>query len=144
MRFMIFRMADKDTEAGVMPTEELFAVMGSYMEEMHKAGIVRGGEGLQPTAKGARLKFSKGKPKVIDGPFTESKELIAGYLIIEVPSREEAIRWMKRWPALDADGNVTLEIRQIYEADDFGEAFTPELREREERMRQELEEKEKK
>ena len=144
MRFMIFRMADKDTEAGVMPTEELFAVMGSYMEEMHKAGIVRGGEGLQPTAKGARLKFSKGKPKVIDGPFTESKELIAGYLIIEVPSREEAIRWMKRWPALDADGNVTLEIRQIYEAEDFGEAFTPELREREERMRQEMEEKEKK
>lgn len=144
MRFMIFRMADKDTEAGVMPTEELFASMTTYMEEMHKAGIVRGGEGLQPTAKGARLKFSKGKPKVIDGPFTESKELIAGYLIIEVPSREEAIRWMKRWPALDADGNVTLEIRQIYEADDFGEAFTPELREREERMRQEMEEKEKK
>ena len=144
MRFMIFRMADKDTEAGVMPTEELFASMTTYMEEMHKAGIVRGGEGLQPTSKGARLKFSKGKPKVIDGPFTESKELIAGYLIIEVPSREEAIRWMKRWPALDADGNVTLEIRQIYEADDFGEAFTPELREREERMRQEMEEKEKK
>ena len=144
MRFMIFRMADKDTEAGVMPTEELFASMTTYMEEMHKAGIVRGGEGLQPTAKGARLKFSKGKPKVIDGPFTESKELIAGYLILEVPSREEAIRWMKRWPALDADGNVTLEIRQIYEADDFGEAFTPELREREERMRQEMEEKEKK
>ena len=141
MRFMIFRMADKDTEAGVMPTEELFAVMGSYMEEMHKAGLVRGGEGLQPTAKGARLKFSKGKPKVIDGPFTESKELIAGYLIIEVPSREEAIRWMKRWPALDADGNVTLEIRQIYEAEDFGEAFTPELREREERMRKEMGEK---
>ena len=144
MRFMIFRMADKDTEAGVMPTEELFSSMTTYMEEMHKAGIVRGGEGLQPTSKGARLKFSKGKPKVIDGPFTESKELIAGYLIIEVPSREEAIRWMKRWPALDADGNVTLEIRQIYEADDFGEAFTPELREREERMRQEMEEKEKK
>ena len=141
MRFMIFRMADKDTEAGVMPKEELFAAMGSYMEEMHKAGIVRGGEGLQPTSKGARLKFSKGKPKVIDGPFTESKELIAGYLIIEVPSREEAIGWMKRWPALDADGNVTLEIRQIYEAEDFGEEFTPELREREERMRQELEKK---
>ena len=141
MRFMIFRMADKDTEAGVMPTEELFAVMGSYMEEMHKAGIVRGGEGLQPTSKGVRLKFSKGKPTVIDGPFAESKELVAGYLIIEVPSREEAIRWMKRWPALDAGGNVTLEIRQIYEAEDFGEAFTPELREREERMRQEMEKK---
>jgi hypothetical protein len=128
MRFMIFRMADQDTEAGVLPQEELFAAMTSYMEEMHKAGIVRGGEGLQPTSKGARLKFSKGKPKVIDGPFTESKELIAGYLIIEVPSREEAIRWMKRWPALDADGNVTLEIRQVYEAEDFGEAFTLELR----------------
>jgi hypothetical protein len=139
MRFMIFRMADKDTEAGVMPTQELFAAMTSYMEEMHKAGIVRGGEGLQPTSKGARLKFSKGKPAVIDGPFTESKELIAGYLIIEVPSREEAIRWMKRWPTLDADGNVTLEIRQIYEAEDFGEEFTPELREREERMRREIE-----
>ena len=137
MRFMIFRMADKDTEAGVMPTEELFAAMGSYMEEMHKAGIVRGGEGLQPTSKGARLKFSRGKPAVLDGPFTESKELIAGYLIIEVPSREEAIGWMKRWPPLDADGNVTLEIRQIYEAADFGEEFTPELREREERMREE-------
>jgi hypothetical protein len=141
MRFMIFRMADKDTEAGVMPKEELFAVMGNYMEEMHKAGIVRGGEGLKPTSKGVRLKFSKGKPKVIDGPFTESKELVAGYLIIEVPSREEAIRWMKRWPALDADGNVTLEIRQIYEAEDFGAEFTPELREREERMRQEIGEK---
>ena len=141
MRFMIFRMADKDTEAGVMPTEELFAAMTSYMEEMHKAGIVRGGEGLQPTSKGARLKFSKGRPKVIDGPFTESKELIAGYLVIEVPSREEAIRWMKRWPALDADGNVTLEIRQIYEAEDFGEELTPELREREERMRKEMGEK---
>jgi hypothetical protein len=141
MRFMIFRMADQDTEAGVLPQEELFAAMTSYMEEMHKAGIVRGGEGLQPTSKGARLKFSKGKPKVIDGPFTESKELIAGYLIIEVPSREEAIRWMKRWPALDADGNVTLEIRQIYEAEDFGEEFTPELREREERMRQDIEKK---
>ena len=115
--------------------------MGNYMEEMHKAGIVRGGEGLKPTSKGVRLKFSKGKPKVIDGPFTESKELVAGYLIIEVPSREEAIRWMKRWPALDADGNVTLEIRQIYEAEDFGAEFTPELREREERMRQDIEKK---
>ena len=141
MRFMILRMADKDTEAGVMPTEELFAAMGSYMEEMSKAGILRGGEGLQPTSKGARLKFSKGKPAVIDGPFTESKELIAGYLLIEVKSKQEAIDWMRRWPALDANGGVQLEIRQIFEAEDFGAEFTPELREREERMRAEIEKK---
>ena len=132
MRFMIFRMADKDTEAGVMPKEELFAAMGSYMEEMHKAGIVRGGEGLQPTSKGARLKFSKGKPAVIDGPFTESKELIAGFWLIQVKDKDEAIAWMKRAPF---GGGVQLEIRQVFEMDDFGPVLTPELREQEARLR---------
>ena len=141
MKFIILVKATRDSEQGVMPPEELFAEMGAYHEELAKAGVLADASGLQPTSKGARLKFSKGKPAVIDGPFTESKELIAGYLIIEVPSREEAIRWMKRWPSLDADGNVTLEIRQIYEAEDFGAEFTPELREREERMRREIGEK---
>lgn len=138
MRFMIIRRADKETEAGVMPSEALLAAMGGYMEEMAKAGILLGGEGLHPTSKGTIVKFAKGKPTVIDGPFAESKELIAGYSMIEVKSKEEALEWVKRWPALDADGSVELEVRQVFEAEDFGAEFTPELREREERMRAEL------
>lgn len=135
MRFMIIRKADKNTEAGVLPTQELLAAMGQYMEEMSKAGILLGGEGLQPTSKGARVTLKGGKATVIDGPFAEAKEVVAGFSIIQVKSKEEAIEWVKRWPR--EDGDVELEIRQVFEADDFGEAFTPELREAEDRMRAE-------
>ena len=137
MRFMILRKADKQTEAGVMPSRQLLEAMGAYMGEMTKAGVILAGDGLKPTAKGARVKFRRGKPTVIDGPFTESKEVIAGYCLIQVASLQEAIDWVKRWPALDADGEVEIEIRPLYEADDFGAEFTPELREAEERMRAE-------
>jgi hypothetical protein len=135
MRFMIIRKADRETEAGVLPTEALVTAMLKYNEEMVNAGVMRAGDGLQPTSKGARIKFSKGKPTVTDGPFAEAKELIAGYSIIEVKSKEEAISWLKRWPTLDGDGEVELELRQLFEADDFGEEFTPELRKQEERLR---------
>jgi hypothetical protein len=135
MRFMIIRKADRDTEAGVMPSEQLLTDMMKYNEEMVNAGVMLAGEGLQPSAKGFRVKFSKGKPKVIDGPFTEAKELIAGFSIIQVRSREEALEWVKRWPASDANGEVELEVRQIFEAEDFGPEFTPELRAKEEELR---------
>ncbi len=133
MRFMILRKADKKTEAGVMPSRELLAAMGAYMEEMGKAGVLLSGDGLQPTSKGARVKFAGGTPTVTDGPFTETKELLAGFCIIQVKSKQEAIDWVKRWPPLD--GDVELEIRQLFEAEDFGEEFTPELREQEEKLR---------
>ena len=139
MRFMIIRKADRDTEAGVMPSEGLLAAMGAYMEEMGKAGVLLGGEGLHPSSKGMRVQFSKGKPTVIDGPFAETKELIAGYSLIQVKSRDEAIEWARRWPAADANGEAVLEIRQIFEAEDFGPEFTPELREAEERLREKVE-----
>lgn len=135
MRFMILRKGDKQTEAGVMPSEQLLAAMGAYIEEMTKAGVMLAGEGLHPTSKGTRVKFRRGKPTVTDGPFTESKEVIAGYCLIEVASKEEAIEWVKRWPALDGDGEVEIEIRPLFEAEDFGAEFTPELREAEERTR---------
>lgn len=138
MRFMIIRKADRQTEAGAMPSEALLTAMGDYMEEMHKAGILRGGEGLKPTSESARVKFRNGKPTVIDGPFTETKELIAGYSLIEVGSKEEALEWMKRWPAEDGEGNVELELRPLYENEDFGEEFTADQREREDRMRAEI------
>ncbi|WP_439893412.1 YciI family protein (plasmid) [Ralstonia sp. 25C] len=138
MRFMVLRLADKDTEASVMPSEELLTVMGKYMEELAKAGVLLGGEGLHPSSRGARVEFHGGKPTVIDGPFTEAKELIAGYTMLQVKSEEEALEWVKRWPALDAGGNVRLEIRRVFEAEDFGAEFTPEAREREERLRAEL------
>jgi len=135
MRFMIIRKADKQTEAGVLPDGHLLAAMARYNEELANAGVFRGGEGLQPSATGARVTFSGGKPVVTDGPFTETKELIAGFTLIEVASREEAIAWVKRWPALDGDGEFEIEIRQVYEAEDFGPALTAELREAEERLR---------
>ncbi|WP_296224579.1 YciI family protein [Ralstonia sp. UBA689] len=138
MRFMVLRLADKDTEAEVMPTEELFTAMGKYMEDLTKAGVLLGGEGLHPTSRGARVEFKDGKPTVIDGPFAEAKELIAGYTMLQVKSMEEALEWAKRWPGLDAGGNVRLEIRRVFEAEDFGAEFTPEAREREERLRAEL------
>ena len=120
MRFMIIRKADKDTEAGVLPSEELIAAMGKYNEELVNAGAMLVGEGLQASSKGARVKFSAGRPRVIDGPFTEAKELIAGYSIIQVNSKEEAIEWVKRWPPIDGDGEVEIEIRQLFELEDFG------------------------
>jgi len=135
MRFMVLRMADKETEAGVMPTEAMLRTMGDYMEEMSKAGVLLAGEGLHPSSKGKKITFSAGKPTVIDGPFTETKELIAGYAMIKVKSEQEALDWVKRWPAMDAGGNVQLELRRVFEDDEFGDEFTPELREREERMR---------
>ena len=135
MRFMIIRRADQQTEAGAMPNEQMLAAMGRYMKEISDAGILLGAEGLKPSSQGARVEFTKGKAKVIDGPFAETKELIAGYLLIETTSIEEAIEWAKRWPAIDVDGNVALEIRQLFEEDDFGEEFTPELRKQEADMR---------
>lgn len=137
MRFMVLRMADRQTEAGMLPDEKLLAVMGKYMEDLGKAGVLLGGEGLKSTSSGARVKFSRGKPRIIDGPFTESKELIGGYLLLQVKSREEAIEWAKRWPPADAEGELLLEIRQLFEAEDFGAEFTPELRAQEERLRAE-------
>lgn len=131
MRFMILLKADETTEAGVLPSEEVLAAMGKYNEELVKAGVLLAAEGLHPSARGARVTFSGGKSTVIDGPFTETKELIAGFWILQVKSKEEAIEWVKRSPL---DGGAQVEIRQVFEAEDFGEAFTPELREAEERM----------
>ena len=137
MRFMIIRKADRDTEAGVMPSEQLLADMMRYNEEMVKAGVMLAGEGLQASSKGARVTFSGGKPTVTDGPFTETKELIAGFWLIEVKSKEEAIEWATRVPFVDGQ----IEIRRVFEASDFGPEFTPELREAEERMRAQIAEK---
>ena len=140
MRVIVMIKANKDTEAGVMPSEELLTAMGKYNEELVKAGVMLAGEGLHPSTKGARVKCSKGKITVTDGPFTETKELICGFWIWQVKSMEEAIEWAKRIPNPDdQDGEV--EIRQVFEASDFGEEFTPELREQEERLRKELESK---
>lgn len=134
MRFMIIRKADEHTEAGELPTEEQLAAMIQYNEEMLKAGVLLDGEGLQPTSKGARVTFRGGRPTVTDGPFTEAKELIAGFTMIQARTKEEALEWVKRWPEPDAE----LELRQVFEADDFGEEFTPELRDQEERQREQL------
>ena len=133
MRFMIIRKADKNTEAGVLPSQELLAAMMKYNEELLKAGVMLQGEGLQPSSKGVRVKLNAGKPTVVDGPFAETKELIAGFTMIQVRSKEEAIEWVKRWPI--EDGNVELEIRQVFEADDFGAEFTPDLRAQEALLR---------
>jgi hypothetical protein len=134
MRFMVMVKANADSEAGVMPSEELLTAMGKYNEELVNAGVMLAGEGLHPSSKGARVHFSGDKRTVTDGPFAESKELIAGFWIWQVGSLEEAIEWAKRCPNPMNEGGE-LEIRQIFEADDFGEAFTPELREQEERLR---------
>ena len=134
MRFMIIVKATNESEAGVMPSEKLLAEMGKYNEELAKAGVMLAGEGLQPTSKGARVKFSGKKRTVVDGPFPETKELIAGFWLIEVRSKEEAIEWVKRAPN-PHEGESEIEIRQVFEAEDFGAEFTPELREQEERIR---------
>jgi len=131
MRFMVLVKASKDSEAGVLPDERILTEMGQYNEELVKAGVLLAAEGLHPSSKGARVKFSGGKRTVIDGPFTEAKELIAGFWLWQVRSKEEAIEWIKRSPF--ADGEV--EIRQVFEAEDFGPAFTPKLREAKERIR---------
>jgi hypothetical protein len=130
MRFAIIRKADEQTEAAAMPTEQLMADMLRYNEEMARAGIMFGGEGLRPSREATRVTFQGGRPTVVDGPFTEAKELIAGFTLINVKSREEAMEWVLRWPEPD----VVLELRPIYEMEDFGEAFTPELREQEQRI----------
>jgi len=129
--------ADKNTEAGVLPDEKILTEMGKFNEELVKAGVMLAGEGLQPSSKGARIKFSGDKRTVVDGPFTESKELIAGFWLWQVKSREEAIEWAKRCPnPTGAEGEI--ELRQVFEAEDFGAEFTPELREQEERLRAEI------
>jgi hypothetical protein len=129
--------ANQDTEAGVMPSEKLLAEMGKYNEELVKAGVMLAGEGLHPSSKGARVKFSGDKRTVTDGPFTETRELIAGFWMFQVKSKEEAIEWVKRCPN-PLEGECEIEIRQVFEAEDFGAEFTPELREAEERMRSQI------
>ncbi len=141
MRFMVLVKASEDSEAGIMPTEEQLADMGKFNEEMVKAGVMLAGEGLHPTSKGARVKFSGSERTVTDGPFTETKELIAGFWLIQVKSREEAIEWIKRCPN-PGPGESEIEIRQVFEAEDFGEEFTPELREQEQRIRAQAEDNE--
>ena len=121
MRFMIIRKADRDTEAGMPPSEELVTAMLAYNDEQIKAGVLVDGAGLQRSEKGARISFSGGKPTIVDGPFAESKELIAGYSIIDVKSKDEAIAWIRRWPPLDGGGNVQLELRHLFSPEDFGE-----------------------
>jgi hypothetical protein len=135
MRFMVIVKATKNSEAGVLPSEELLAEMGKYNEELAKAGVLLAGEGLQPSSKGARIKFSGGKRTVIDGPFAETKELIAGFWLIQAKSKEEAIEWVKRCPDPMPGEESEIEIRQVFEAEDFGDEFTPELREQEQRAR---------
>jgi hypothetical protein len=134
MRFMILVKADQNSEAGVMPDERLLTEMGNFNEELVKAGVMLAGEGLHPSSKGARVQFSGAKRTVTDGPFLETKELIAGFWIWQLNSLEEAIEWVKRCPN-PMGGESEIEIRQIFEADDFGAAFTPELREQEARLR---------
>lgn len=137
MRFMILVKADKNSEAGVLPDEKLLTEMGKFNEELVKAGVMLAGEGLQPSSKGARVKFSGAKRTVIDGPFVETKELIAGYWLWQVKSKEEAIEWVKRCPN-PMKGESEIEIRQVFEAEDFGAEFTPEIRKQEERLRAQM------
>jgi hypothetical protein len=137
MRFMVMVKADKNSEAGVMPSEQLLAEMGQYNEELVKAGVMQAGEGLHPSSKGARVRFSGKDRQVIDGPFAETKELVAGFWIWKCASLQEAIEWVKRCPN-PMLGDSEIEIRQIFEAEDFGEAFTPELREQEDKLREQL------
>ena len=137
MRFMILIKADKASEAGVLPDEKLLTEMGKFNEELVKAGIMLAGEGLQPSSKGARVKFSGKNRTVVDGPFSETKELIAGFWLWQCKSKEEAIEWVKRCPN-PMEGESEVEIRQVFENEDFGAEFTPELREQEDRLRAEI------
>jgi len=140
MKFMIMVKATKDSEAGVMPSEKLLAEMGKFNEELVKAGVMLAGEGLHPSSKGARVRFSGAKRSVIDGPFAETKELVAGFWIWQVKSKEEAIEWVKRCPN-PMPGESEIEIRQVFEAEDFGAEFTPELREQEAKLRKQIQKK---
>lgn len=135
MRFMILLKADKDTEAGVMPSQQLLADMGKFNEELIQAGVMQAGEGLQPSSKGARVRFAGGKVSVTEGPFANSGELLAGFWIWKVNSKQEAIDWVRKVPMPMASGVAEIEIRQIFDAEDFGAEFTPELRAQEERQR---------
>ena len=138
MRVMVIVKATRNSEAGIMPSEKLLTEMGEYNEELVNAGIMLAGDGLQPSAKGKRIRFSGGARRVIDGPFTETKELIAGYWVWQVGSMEEAVEWARRCPDPMPGEEAELEIRPIFEAEDFGEAYTPELRAQEERLRGEV------
>ncbi|HEV8245878.1 MAG TPA: YciI family protein [Polyangiaceae bacterium] len=135
MRFMMMVKASKDSEAGVLPDQKLLTEMGKFNEEMVKAGVLLAGEGLHPSSKGARVRFSGGSRTVVDGPFAETKELVAGFWLIQAKSREEAIEWAKRCPNPMPGSEAEIEIRQVFEADDFGEALAPELRKQQERLR---------
>ena len=135
MRFLVMVKATQDSEAGVPPSEQFLAELGKFNEELAKAGVLLAAEGLQPSSKGARVKFSGATRTVVDGPFAETKELVAGFWLIQAKSKEEAIEWVKRCPN-PMQGESEIEIRQVFEADDFGDALTPELREQEERLRQ--------
>src|SRR6476660_1198912 len=137
MRFMVLVKASKESEAGILPDQKLLTEMGKFNEELVKAGVMLAGEGLHPSSKGARVKFSGAKRTVIDGPFTETEELIAGFWLWQVKSKEEAIAWVKRCPN-PLEGDSEIEIRQVFEAEDFGAEFTPELREQEERLRAQI------
>jgi len=143
MRFMVMVKATKESEAGVMPSEKLLTEMGKFNEELVKAGAMLAGEGLHPSSKGARIRLSCNKRTVIDGPFTETKELVAGFWLLQLKSKQEAIEWMKRCPNPFEDGESEIEIRQIFEAEDFGAEFTPELRAQEDRIRAGIEAKNK-
>lgn len=134
MRFMVIVKATKESEAGVMPSEKLLAEMGKYNEELVEAGVMLAGEGLHPSSKGKRVRFSGTRRTVVDGPFTETKELVAGYWLFQTKSLDEAVEWVKRCPN-PFEGESEIEIRQVFEAEDFGPEFTPELREQEERIR---------
>ena len=138
MRFMVMVKANKDSEAGVLPDAKLLADMGKFNEELMKAGVMLAGEGLQPSSKGARVRFSGAKRTVIDGPFAETKELVAGFWLWQVKSKEEAIEWVKRCPNPFPGSESEIEIRQVFEAEDFGAEITPELRAQEERIRAQL------
>jgi hypothetical protein len=139
MRVMVIVKATKNSEAGILPSEKLLADMGNFNEELVKAGVMLAGEGLQPSSKGKRVRFSAGSKTVIDGPFSETKELIAGFWLWQVKSIEEAIEWVRRCPAPMPGEESEIEIRPVFEAEDFGETFTPELRDQEERLRSEIE-----
>ncbi len=137
MRFMVIVKANEESEAGVLPDQKILSEMGKYNEELVKAGVMLAGEGLHPSSKGVRVKFSGGKRTVIDGPFSETKELIAGFWLWQVKSMDEAIEWVKRCPN-PTGAEAEIEIRQVFEAEDFGAEFTPELREQEERLRKQI------
>ena len=139
MRFMVMVKATAESEAGVMPSEELLAAMGRFNEELVKAGVMLAGEGLQPSAKGARVRFNGKQRTVVDGPFAETKELVAGFWLWQVRSLDEAIEWARRCPNPFEHGESVLEIRQVFEAEDFGEEFTPELRQQEDKIRAQVE-----